>query len=117
MPKTPSVKKKEKEQLKVQIDPEIHRVLRDLCAKSRRSPGGQIEYMTLMFKEHNLENPATQAAQAQAGSGAPASCKGEDRGRDFPSVRPLPRPSVTVSLSRGKPASAREPMAEQARVW
>jgi hypothetical protein len=34
-------------QLKVQIDPDIHRKLRRLCDLHRRTPAGQIEHMTL----------------------------------------------------------------------
>lgn len=36
-----------KVQLKVQLDPDIHRKLRKLCDLHRRTPGGQIEHMTL----------------------------------------------------------------------
>jgi hypothetical protein len=39
----------------VQINPAIHRLLRDLCRRSRRTPAGQIEFMTIMFHKHNLE--------------------------------------------------------------
>lgn len=50
-------KKGDKEQLKIQIDPEVHRLLRDLCARSRRSPAGQIEFMTIMFHKQSLDRP------------------------------------------------------------
>lgn len=50
-PTTPGAK----DQLKVQIDPAVHKLLRELCARSRRTPAGQIEFMTIMFHKHALE--------------------------------------------------------------
>jgi hypothetical protein len=44
-----------KDQLKIQIAPEVHRLLRALCEKSRRTPAGQIEFMTIMFHRHDME--------------------------------------------------------------
>jgi hypothetical protein len=44
-----------KDQLKIQIAPEVHRLLRALCEKSRRTPAGQIEFMTIMFHRHDIE--------------------------------------------------------------
>ena len=44
-----------KEQLKIQIDPGIHRKLRSLCDLHRRTPAGQIEHMTLFFFQQDLE--------------------------------------------------------------
>jgi hypothetical protein len=44
-----------KEQLKVQIDPGIHRKLRSLCDLHRRTPAGQIEHMTLFFFHQDFE--------------------------------------------------------------
>jgi hypothetical protein len=44
-----------KEQLKIQIDPDVHRRLRALCDRSRRTPAGQIEFMTIMFDKNDLE--------------------------------------------------------------
>ncbi len=51
----PSVNGPVKEQLKIQIAPDVHRLLRALCAKNRRTPAGQIEFMTIMFHRHDLE--------------------------------------------------------------
>jgi hypothetical protein len=39
--------KRSKVQVKVQLDPDIHRKLRKLCDLHRRTPAGQIEHMTL----------------------------------------------------------------------
>ena len=50
-----TIRRGAKDQLKVQIDPDVHRRLRALCAKSRRTPAGQIEFMTIMFDGHDLE--------------------------------------------------------------
>jgi hypothetical protein len=44
-----------KVQLKVQLDPEIHRKLRGLCDLHRRTPAGQIEFMTLTAFQNNSE--------------------------------------------------------------
>jgi hypothetical protein len=48
-------KRRPKKQLKVQIDFRVHGLLKALCAKSRRNPAGQIEFMTIMFHRHDLE--------------------------------------------------------------
>jgi hypothetical protein len=44
-----------KDQLKIQINREAHRKLRALCDRSRRTPAGQIEFMTIMFYDGELE--------------------------------------------------------------
>jgi hypothetical protein len=47
--------KPSKVQLKVQLDPDIHRRLRKLCDAHRRTPAGQIEHMTLFFFQTDFE--------------------------------------------------------------
>lgn len=44
-----------KVQLKVQLDPTIHRKLRRLCSSTRRTPAGQIEHMTLAFERGGVQ--------------------------------------------------------------
>ncbi len=75
--------KMRKDQLKVQIDPVIHRLLRELCEKSRRTPAGQIEFMTLMFHKHGGEKPGTAKGRSgpfAAGHGNPRTKRGVSSG-------------------------------------
>lgn len=44
-----------KVQLKTQMDPHIHRKLRALCDLHRRTPAGQIEFMTNTAFEKDIE--------------------------------------------------------------
>ena len=50
-----SIRKTAKVQLKVQLDPDIHGKLRKLCDLHRRTPAGQIEFMTLAFFQKDFE--------------------------------------------------------------
>lgn len=64
-------KKGHKEQLKVQIDPTIHGLLRKLCEKARRTPAGQIEFMTVVFARRDVEGAGeTSALPRRVGGGA-----------------------------------------------
>jgi len=71
-----SIKPEPKVQLKVQIDPDIHRKLRGLCDLHRRNPAGQDEFMTLAAFKNDFEGagpglrPGKGAKQA-AGSRRP----------------------------------------------
>jgi hypothetical protein len=44
-----------KVQLKIQMDPHIHRKLRSLCDLHRRTPAGQIEFMTIAAFQKDFE--------------------------------------------------------------
>jgi hypothetical protein len=41
------MKKRPKDQLKVLIDRDVHRKLRALCEKERRTPAGEIEFLVI----------------------------------------------------------------------
>jgi len=46
-----------KDQLKIQIDSGIHTQLRKLCDRHRRTPAGQIEFMTIEAFQKDFAGP------------------------------------------------------------